>query len=251
MRRLIRVMQLLDANGVPHPRVRWWDFDRRTLPYAYYVQEFLPGEDGARALSELGERERERLGAEVGAGLRRMHDIEYEDTPLPWAGEFDERMRVRMAECLELGALSDAEARRVGEYYEDRRAALEGVRRRLTHDDLSLGNLLLEQRADGWHFAAFLDFERTRGRDPLIDLARLRGLVFDTCPVAIPAFDRAYGDISGTPKHARDRLELYGMYLLIWGVSWSREFDLATREADYRRRLARWLDENRGTRTSG
>src|SRR5207302_6534954 len=58
-------------------------------------------------------------------------------------------------------------------FYEERRESLDGVERRLTHDDLNLANLLLQKRGDGWHFVAFLDFERARGRDPLIDLVRL------------------------------------------------------------------------------
>lgn len=242
MRRFVRVAQLLALHEVPAPLVHWWDLDAHYLPHAFYVQGFLPGEDAAQALPELTERDGARVGAEVGAGLRRLHDIVYQDTPMPWATEFDDRMRVRVAECVELGALSERERRLVLAYHEERRGALDGVRRLLTHDDLNLANILLERRVDGWHLAAFLDFERTRGRDPLLDLARLHTLVFDACPAMRAPFDAAYGEIAVPDDERQARLELYAIYLLVWGVPWSREAGLATRERDYRHRLQAWLE---------
>lgn len=242
MRRFVRVADLLVANGVPHPRVRWKDLDARTLPSAYFVQEFLPGEDAARVFGELTTADHARIGAGVGRGLRLLHGIPYEDTPTPWVAELEDRLRVRLAECVTLGALSEAEFQRVDAYCQERMEAVEGVERRLTHDDLALSNLLVERRTDGWHFAAFLDFERTRGRDPALDLARLRTLVFDACPAAIPTFEQAYGEIALPERTLRARMELYAVYLLVWGVPWSRQSGLAVREADYRRRLGAWLD---------
>jgi len=67
------------------------------------------------------------------------------------------------------------------------------VERRLTHDDLNLANLLLQKRSDGWHFVAFLDFERARGRDPLLDLVRIEEL---DAP-------RLSGDDRALPRHLR------------------------------------------------
>ncbi|MSQ37318.1 MAG: aminoglycoside phosphotransferase family protein [Chloroflexi bacterium] len=242
MRRFVRVAQLLALNEVPAPGVRWWDLDARHLPHAFYIQEFLPGEDAARALAELSACDGAAVGAEIGAGLRRLHAIEHEDTPTPWATEFDDRIRIRAAECVELGALSGSENRRVLEYYEERRDTLTDVKRRLTHDDLTLANILLERRVDGWHLAAFLDFERTRGLDPLLDLARLHALVFDACPAMRAPFEAAYGEIAVPDDEREARLELYAVYLLVWGVPWSRGAGLATRERDYRHRLQAWLE---------
>ncbi len=246
MRRFVRVAALLLEHEVPHPPVRWWDLEAKYLPHAFYVQEFLPGEDAAGALRELTAADGARVGGEVGAGLRRLHDIVYEDTPTAWATEFNDRMRVRVAECVALGALSERERRIVVGYHEERCGALDGVQRHLTHDDLGLANLLLERRTDGWHLAAFLDFERTRGRDPLLDLARLHTLVFDACPSMAAPFDSAYGEIAVADDERRARLELYGMYLLVWGVPWARESGLATRERDYRQRLGTWLAAHGG-----
>ena len=242
MRRFVRVAQLLAQHEVPAPHVRWWDLDARHLRHAFYIQEFLPGQDAARALAELTPSDGAEIGAEVGAGLRRLHDIVYEDTPTPWATEFDDRIRVRAAECAELGALSGSESRRVLDYYEERREALTDVKRRLTHDDLSLANVLLVRRVDGWHLAAFLDFERTRGRDPLLDLARLHTLVFDACPAMRAPFDAAYGEIALADDERQARLDLYAVYLLVWGIPWARGTGAATRERDYRHRLQAWLE---------
>ncbi len=240
MRRVLKVMALMRERGVPHPHVRWSDVEQRTLAAPYLIQEFLPGEDAARALAQLTPADQARAGEELGAGLQRLHDVDYVDTPTSWATEFDDRLRTRAAECRLLDALDDDEHDRLIAYHEERRGSLEGVERRLTHDDLTLANLLLERRADGWHFVAFLDFERTRGRDPILDLARLRRLTFDACPAMAAPFERGYGALE-PDADLRAREELYAVYLLLAGIVWYRENGLAAREQDCRVRLATWL----------
>ena len=195
MRRFLHLAELLQARGVPHAAVRWSDVDKRTLEVPYYIQDFITGEDAARSLGSLSFTDQHRVGEELGAGLRVMHRTEYVDTPMPWSTELDDRLRTRAAECRFLDALDEESHATVITHYEERRDALDGVERRLTHDDLNLANLLLQRRSDGWHFVAFLDFERARGRDPLLDLVRLESWTLPACPAMIAPFRDSYAHV--------------------------------------------------------
>lgn len=239
MRRFLNLATLMREQDVPHPSVRWSDVERRTLPAPYYIQDFITGEDAARSLNDLSLTDQSRVGSELGNGLRRLHAIAYVDTPLPWAAEFDNRIRTRAVECRTLDALDVAGQDRVLAHYEQRRWALEDVPRRLTHDDLNLANLLLQRRRDGWHFAAFLDFERARGRDVLLDVVRLESWTLPACPKMAAPFRAAYA--APEDENAQARGEIYEVYLLLAGIVWYRENDLPERERFCRERLTSWL----------
>jgi aminoglycoside phosphotransferase (APT) family kinase protein len=239
MRRFLHLAELLKAKRVPHPAVRWSDVDKRTLEVPYYIQDFISGEDAARSLGSLSFTDQHRIGEELGEGLRGMHRAEYVDTPMPWSTELDDRLRTRAAECRFLDALDQESHATVITHYEERRDALDGVERRLTHDDLNLANLLLQRRADGWHFVAFLDFERARGRDPLIDVVRLLSWTLPVCPAMIAPFRDSYAHVDD--EAARRRAEIYEVYLLLAGIVWYRSNELPERERFCRERLITWL----------
>lgn len=241
MRRFLHLAALLAANAVPHPLLRWSDLDRRTLEVPYLIQEFVPGEDAGTLAGQLSFADQHRVGTELGRGLAALHHIEYVDTPTPWATEFDDRIRTRAAECKSLDALDSAEHEQVIAYYASRRGALEGVERTVTHDELEPENLLLERRPDGWHFAALLDFERARGRDPVLDLAQLDLTTFPQWPAMGTAFGIGYGDVARLGAGVPERRELYAMYLLLAGVVYYRENDQPRREEAAREGLRRWL----------
>lgn len=242
MRRLLHLAALLAAHDVPHPRLRWSDLDRRTLEVPYLIQEFIPGEDASTLAGQLSFADQHRVGAGLGAGLAALHAIDYVDTPTAWATEFDDRIRTRAAECRSLDALSGAEHEQVLSYYESRRGALEGVLRKVTHDELEPENLLLVRKTDGWHFAALLDFERARGRDPVLDLAQLALTTFPQWPAMGTAFAIGYGDTARLGAQVAERRELYAMYLLLAGIVYYRENDQPEREEAAREGLRRWLD---------
>jgi aminoglycoside phosphotransferase (APT) family kinase protein len=249
MRRFLHLAELLQARDVPHAIVRWHDVERRTLDVPYYIQDFLAGEDAARSAGSLSFADQSRVGAELGAGLRKMHRVEYVDTPMPWATEFDDRLRTRAAECRFLDALDQASSASVFAYYEARRDALEGVERRLTHDDLSLANLLLQRRGNGWHFVAFLDFERARGRDPLLDVVRLKTWTLPTLPGVLSPFRDAYAEVDDDVTRRRE--DIYEVYLLLAGIVWYRQNELLERERFCRDRLEGWLARHGGTNRHG
>jgi aminoglycoside phosphotransferase (APT) family kinase protein len=219
--------------------VRWYDVEKRTLEVPYYIQDFISGEDAARSLSSLSFTDQHRVGEELGTGLRTMHRVEYVDTPMPWSTELDDRLRTRAAECRFLDALDQESHARVITHYEERRDALDGVERRLTHDDLNLANLLLQRRSDGWHFVAFLDFERARGRDPLLDLVRIESWTLPACPAMIAPFRDSYAQVEDDAS--RRRAEIYEVYLLLAGIVWYRANELPERERFCRDRLQAWL----------
>ena len=243
MRRFLHLAELLRERRVPHAPVRWHDVERRTLDVPYFIQDFIAGEDAARTNGQLSFTDQSRVGAELGAGLRTMHRVEYVDTPMPWSTELDDRLRTRAAECRFLDALDQSSNATVISFYEERRKSLDGVERRLTHDDLNLANLLLQRRGDGWHFVAFLDFERARGRDPLVDLVRLRSWTLPALPAMVAPFDDAYAFAGDEP--ARQRSEIYEVYLLLAGIVWYRQNELPERERFCRERLEAWLSERR------
>lgn len=241
MRRFLHLAELLQVRRVPHAAVRWYDVDKRTLDVPYYIQDFISGEDAARSLGALSFSDQHRAAEELGTGLRIMHRTEYVDTPMPWSTELDDRLRTRAAECRFLDALDQASHEVVIRHYEERRDSLDGVERRLTHDDLSLANLLLQRRADGWHFAAFLDFERARGRDPLLDVVRLESWTLPAYPAMVAPFRDAYAAFDD--QHTRRRAEIYEVYLLLAGIVWYRQNELPERERFCRDRLSAWLGE--------
>jgi aminoglycoside phosphotransferase (APT) family kinase protein len=239
MRRFLHLAELLNERHVPHPAVRWADVEKRTLEVPYFIQDFISGEDAARSLGSLSFTDQHRVGEELGAGLRVMHRVEYVDTPMPWSTELDDRLRTRAAECRFLDALDQESHATVIKHYEERRDALESVERRLTHDDLNLANLLLQKRSDGWHFVAFLDFERARGRDPLLDLVRIESWTLPACPAMIAPFRDTYAQVSDDAS--RRRAEIYEIYLLLAGIVWYRSNELPERERFCRERLTEWL----------
>lgn len=242
MRRYIHVAAMLREHAVPHPPLRWYDMDKQTLDVPFLIQDFLPGQDAGSVGTELSFTDQHRIATRIGAAFAALHRIDYIDTPTSWATEFDDRFRTRVAECVVLDALEKRSVDRVVAYYEERREALNDVPRRLSHDDPSPENLILERRSDGWQFVGIVDFERARGRDPLIDLARLRARTFSRWPAMAAPFDAAYGALEPYGPGLRARAELYDLYVPLAEIAYFRENDRRDREEDARIALRAWLE---------
>jgi aminoglycoside phosphotransferase (APT) family kinase protein len=242
MRRYLHIAGMLSEHEVPHPALRWYDMDKRTLEVPYLIQDFLPGQDGASVGEGLSFSDQHRIGTQLAAAFRTLHRVEYIDTPTSWATEFDDRFRTRVAECAVLDAIDKAAADRIVSYYDERRGALQDVPRRLSHDDPSPEHIILDRGGDGWHLRGLVDFERARGRDPLLDLAKLRALTFTRWPAMAAPFSAAYGDLEPYGPELRARAELYDLYVPLAAVAHFRENDRPDREADARASLRAWLD---------
>ena len=243
MRRYLHVAALLREHAVPHPALRWHDMDKKTLETPFLIEDFIPGEDGATVGAGLSFTDQHRVGARLAAAFRALHQIDYVDTPTTWATEFDDRFRTRVAELVVLDALQKPEVDRVVAYYEERRGALEEVPRRMSHDDPSPENMMLERRSDGWQFVALVDFERTRGRDPLLDLAKLRASTFALWPAMAAPFNAAYGTLEPYGPDLRARAELYDLYVPLAAIAYFRENDRPDREEEARVSLRAWLEK--------
>jgi aminoglycoside phosphotransferase (APT) family kinase protein len=244
MRRYIHVAGMLREHAVPHPALRWYDMDKQTLAVPFLIQDFLPGQDGASVGGDLSFTDQHRIGTKLAAAFRALHQIDYVDTPTSWATEFDDRFRTRVAELVVLDALQKQDVERVVAYYEERRGALDEVPRRMSHDDPSPENLILERREDGWQFTALVDFERTRGRDPLLDLAKLRATTFALWPAMAAPFNAAYGALEPYGPGLRARAELYDLFVPLAAIAFFRMNDRPDREETARERLREWLAQS-------
>jgi aminoglycoside phosphotransferase (APT) family kinase protein len=242
MRRYVHVAAMLKEYLVPHPGLRWYDMDKRTLDVPYLIQDYLRGQDLGSVGSALSFTDQHRIGAKLASAFRALHQIDYVDTPTSWATEFDDRFRMRVAECVVLDAVDKAAVDRIVTYYDARRGALENVPRRLSHDDPSAENIIVERGADGWQFVALVDFERARGRDPLLDLARLRATTFAAWPAMAAPFNAAYGALEPYGPDLRARAELYDLYVPLAAIAYCRENERPDREETARVALREWLE---------
>jgi len=242
MRRYLHVATMLREHAVAHPVLRWYDMDKGTLNVPYLIQDFLRGQDLGSAGTELSFTDQHRVGTKLAAAFRALHQIDYVDTPTSWATEFDDRFRTRVAECVVLDAVDRPAVERIVAYYDARREALEDVPRRLSHDDPSPDNIIVERSGEGWQFVALVDFERARGRDPLLDLAKLRATTFMAWPAMAAPFNAAYGAVEPYGPDLRARAELYDLYVPLAAIAHFRENELPEREAAARTALRAWLD---------
>ena len=242
MRRYVHVAAMLREHAVAHPVLRWYDMDKDTLSVPYLIQDFLHGQDLGSAGTELSFTDQHRVGTKLAAAFRALHQIDYVDTPTSWATEFDDRFRTRVAECVVLDAIDRPAVERIVAYYDARREALEDVPRRLSHDDPSPANIIVERGGEGWQFVALVDFERARGRDPLVDLAKLRATTFAAWPAMAAPFNAAYGALEPYGPDLRARAELYDLYVPLAAIAHFRENELPEREEAARTALRAWLD---------
>jgi len=241
MRRYVHVAAMLREHAVPHPALRWYDMDKDTLEVPYLIQDFLRGQDGGSVGPELSFTDQHRVGTKLASAFRALHRIDYVDTPTSWATEFDDRFRTRVAECVVLDALDKPAVERIVSYYERRRGALDDVPRRLSHDDPSPENIILERGTDGWQFVGLVDFERARGRDPLVDLAKLRATTFALWPAMAAPFNAAYGTLEPYGPDLRARAELYDLYVPLAAIAHFRESERPDREEAARTSLRAWV----------
>jgi aminoglycoside phosphotransferase (APT) family kinase protein len=218
--------------------------DKTTLGVPYLIQDFLRGQDLGSVGSELSFTDQHRIGAKLALAFRALHQIDYIDTPTSWGTEFDDRFRTRVAECVVLDAVDKPAVQKIVAYYEERRGALEDVPRRLSHDDPSPENIIVERGADGWQFVALVDFERARGRDPLLDLARLRATTFAAWPAMAAPFNAAYGALEPYGPDLRARAELYDLYVPLAAIAYHRENERPDREEAARGALRAWLERD-------
>jgi hypothetical protein len=91
-------------------------------------------------------------------------------------------------------------------------------------------------------FVARADFARARGRDPLLDLAKLRATTFAAWPAMAAPFNATYGALEPYGPDLRARAELYDLYVPLAAIAFFRQNERQDREDSARAELRAWLD---------
>lgn len=254
--------------GVPTPRIVHHDVSGAFLP-PFWIQEYVEdAEDAERLWPTLAASEREAVARAYGEAVARLHATDYAAAERRSLSELvAERFAGRIGEAQELGEIDARAGERLRQAADAGVALLQGVEPRLCHTDLYLENVLLRRGAEGWRFAALLDFEAGRASDPAEDFVKLRWWNFEPHPeIALPfreGYDRAVaarhvarGAAAPDPRGAGfdARVELFCLLLAVASLAYfrrrSEEIDPVRpwKQADdrhqlalFRRRLARWL----------
>ncbi|MBC9718000.1 aminoglycoside phosphotransferase family protein [Streptomyces sp. TRM66268-LWL] len=182
----VRALLILGPHGLS-PQAKAVCAEHRTL---------LMTRTEGRPLREvlLGGRDDERIAAQLGQIVRRLHQVPAPCTgplgapsPLPWTEFLTAHLQMRITTL----PVSPRDADRLWEWLEKRLARLLPLDNpRMLHHDLKPANLL---RMPGGSLR-LCDFDQARGGDPLSDLGKLWWRTFATQHTGPwRAFSRAYG----------------------------------------------------------
>ena len=215
------------APIAPVPRWLAIDESRSHLPRAFAVMTRLPGQ----ALRvRFGQDDAERLFREMGALLKRLHDV-----PMPHHGylleadvalAFDtnaERMAVafgsKYRDFRNWGG-DAALCERIAVFVGERAGALaECGAPVLCHNDFHPGNVLVDADADGvWRISGLIDFENAVAGDPLFDLAKALDYTAHECPAGRAPLAEGYGPL--TRPGAAEALLLYRIFHKLELLNW-------------------------------
>jgi aminoglycoside phosphotransferase (APT) family kinase protein len=251
MRSLRRILELAASHDIPTPKLLY--FSEGTSSFAgrpWLIQEFLAGQDGEEALSEMSEVQREAFFHDFGMAVSRLHSVNvgYFSEDLAgsrreptWASVVESRLERLTATHLQAGFLpcqsvESARQRMVSAA----RAISSDVRPSLVHRDLYLPNTL----AVAGRFQCLLDFEHARSSDALLDFVKLKMWVFDVAPGSESAFWSGYGSNPLMTEQGRMRHDLaLGLELLSGLVYWKRTGQVEML-ADYQGRFTQWLAQS-------
>ncbi len=169
--REFRVMQALQASGVPVPRVHLLCEDASVLGQAFYLMDRVPGRVHADpAMPGCSREERRAVWDEMNAVLAQLHALDYRALGLADYGRPDHYV-VRqldrwLAQYRDARTEDIPEMERLGAWLQDH--VPRETRAALVHGDYRLGNLLLDPAQP--KVAAVLDWEMSTLGDPLCDL---------------------------------------------------------------------------------
>lgn len=243
-------------HGVPMPRLLGFTdsgdlADGRLL----IVYEYLPGRDAEDAARTLPPAAMERVLADAGAALARLHQV-----PVT---AFGDAVTGVTAGPDSWGAAVASRAERLARTYRDRRdragvpdgdaelvtaglsllaelahAVSPPVRPAVTHLDVYLPNILVGE--DG-RFRALLDFEHLRWADPVLDFVKPAMWMFERRPGWAEAFTGGYRAAGEWPRRWAERFAVAsGLELLLGLDHWARTGERAMYD-DYLRRLRTWV----------
>jgi aminoglycoside phosphotransferase (APT) family kinase protein len=215
------------AVGVPAPRVvhAEWAEDAGAAPFL--LMTHAPGVPWAEVAGSMAAGERDRLRAELGALVGRLHTVRGPGFGYPaqrvaplagrWAPAFAAMTGAVLDDAAAFGSWLPRPADAIRSALAGGAAALAEVTEpALVHFDLWPGNVLLDGAPGARTIGGLIDGERMFWGDPLADFASLTLLLGE--PEADPAFLAGYGAAGGRTGFdaaARVRLALYRSYLYL------------------------------------
>lgn len=211
----IRAQQLLAQGGIPIPSLVAVCPLPNDLDTAFFLQIWLPGEDGASALPGFSTTEAQAFAWSFGQIVARMHsitgaafseDVLVERSYESWEDLCEARLTRLLTSNRRIAQLPQTVLDVIEERSRNLLAALPpDIEPRFTHRDLYLPNTLVRQN----RFCALLDFEAARFYDPLWDFVKLDAWVFQAHPQLRKHFLEGYTSEFPWRADAAERIFLY------------------------------------------
>ena len=228
-----KVCELVRALGVPAPEVVHLELDDARLGRPYLLMAHVGGDEAGPAHPAL---------PEVGAHLRRIHEVELPD--FGWLGADPSRLggsgKTWMTVTWAVPGLEKVES--AGLIPPGQRAAVESAieRHRDVLENLEVGRLLhgdLHRRhiyVDGDALSGIIDWGDSLVGDPLYDLGRLHR----ADPDSLARILEGYGPLAWEGAELARRLNLYAVLFIatatVWefeaGAPWASWFDHQTED---------------------
>ena len=155
----------------------------------YAVQRWIDGEDLEPALARMTEEEQYRYGLEAGRILCIIHSLPVPDGLPDWEEKFNKKIERKIKGYLDCPLRFEGDGA-VFRYLEENRGLLKGRPNACQHGDYHVGNMMLENRAEGPGRLTVIDFNREDFGDPWEEFNRIVW-----CAAASPLF--ASGRIDG------------------------------------------------------
>jgi aminoglycoside phosphotransferase (APT) family kinase protein len=205
----------------PVPEVLAADDSKSLLSQNVLVMTKVDGEHVDSFVERLDERELAAINRQIGAILRALHEIRFEEfgyvgtegvvdghaTNLDYMRfQFDKKLR----EFDEHGG--DPELRRSIERYVAERDELLTTPSHpvFCHNDCYYGNVLVLPEHEGWRVSGLVDFENVLAGDPLLDLAKTHCYARERRSEAtLASLADGHGNL---PANWREALDLYVLY---------------------------------------
>ncbi len=255
MKSLRQVLEVTAQHQIPAPKLLY--FSEGTPSFAgrpWLVQEFLTGQDGEDALSEMSEFQRALFFRDFGEAVARLHsinlgyfaeDLASSTREATWASVVESRLERLKAHHLQARLLPRQRIESTRQLIVSAvRAISPEVRPSIVHRDLYLPNTLT---AAG-RFQCLLDFEHARSSDALSDFVKLKMWVFDVVPGSESEFCSGYGSNPLITKQGHMRYHLaFGLELLSGLIYWKKTGQVEML-ADYQRQFGHWLAQTEAHR---
>ena len=243
-------LEVMTAGGLPVPELVAHDLGKSRFPVLYRMVRFLEGYDFEEGIStgRIPEEEEENLARHFGELVARLHAIT--GTPIGKLGTADQPAAQEdwakfvatladqhLRQARQLGLVDAAKERALASLFEREVARLgPRLRAELTHRDLYLGNVIVDEEGIGYHLSGLIDVEHARFWDRLWDFAKLQWLVFDRHPSLAAPFLEAYESTFPRPPDFEARTHLYRAVEALISITFFAPMD-ATRTRFFQRVL--------------